>query len=496
MLPAWFEERPLRAFLPLQAVLLGVFPDLLPVWGDEQFTLDVVAAPWAGMLGTLAADIHPPLYFALVKLWAGALSGVDPTIAARLFSVLCALATTAALDLLWLRRTPRAQRLWFLALWTLSPLMLLYARMARSYALQALLAVIAMSAARVAAEQPSHKRLMAAAAGLAALLYTHYLPGLAMGFAVFVLLLRKSRRAAVETTAWTALLYLPWAPVLLDGLSKAASKDAYRLAPSALGELGVRLGYWGLTFTFGEAQTWVSLAAAGVLALVVGGLLLVQRPEVSVEQRMSLWAAPLGLLGTWRWAAFAFTPARLLFLAPAWLLTLASISAGRRGRLALAVLLAFYVAADAMYFGRVGLLNPGYEIPFASIADEIEETSGPKDTLVLVDAFNADPKPLLAALDSRYATAVAVGADFPERVSRELASRSPQTIWYLRSTRDVSPGAMHEAMEARLGGGFRLVETLRYVRYNGPQRTALALLTGGDAPTDHYQARRFERISD
>jgi hypothetical protein len=57
----------LRWLLPIQAALLLTRLDLLPIWGDEQFTLEVVALPWNQIGSALAADIHPPLYFGLLK---------------------------------------------------------------------------------------------------------------------------------------------------------------------------------------------------------------------------------------------------------------------------------------------------------------------------------------------------------------------------------------------------------------------------------------------
>ena len=62
-------RHPLPFFLLLQAGLLFYRIDLLPVWGDEQFTLNLVARPWSEIPSALAADIHPPLYYFLTKAW-------------------------------------------------------------------------------------------------------------------------------------------------------------------------------------------------------------------------------------------------------------------------------------------------------------------------------------------------------------------------------------------------------------------------------------------
>ena len=144
MVLAQVLRHPLRWLLPIQGALLLTRLDLLPIWGDEQFTLGVAALPWSEIGSALSADIHPPLYFALLKAWM-ALALTEPIVWARLFSAVTALGTTVALDRLWLSRQPAEPRAWFLALWSLSPLLLLDARMARSYALQTFLAVLVLA---------------------------------------------------------------------------------------------------------------------------------------------------------------------------------------------------------------------------------------------------------------------------------------------------------------------------------------------------------------
>ena len=59
--------------------------------------------------------------------------GLDWAVQARLLSVIFALLGTVALDRLWGARFDERTRITLLALWTLSPCLLLYARMCRSY---------------------------------------------------------------------------------------------------------------------------------------------------------------------------------------------------------------------------------------------------------------------------------------------------------------------------------------------------------------------------
>ena len=176
--------RTLLIFIVLQAFLLTLNPHLLPMWGDEANTVNTAARPVGEILQLVRTDIHPPLYFLLAHFWLaenGPAAGPDPPASLRLLSALFGVCATILLELLWLRKFETETRQWVLLLWTFSPCMLLFGRMARSYSLQTLLTIIAAWAVlRFAEESNSWKRLAALAASLTALLYAHYLPGLAV----------------------------------------------------------------------------------------------------------------------------------------------------------------------------------------------------------------------------------------------------------------------------------------------------------------------------
>src|SRR5436190_22134631 len=90
--------------LIVQAVVLTHRLDLLPMWGDELFTISVAQQPVGKMVEVVQGDIHPPLYFLLALYWIRITSG-DVLVQLRRLSVLFALLATVALVRLWLRRT-------------------------------------------------------------------------------------------------------------------------------------------------------------------------------------------------------------------------------------------------------------------------------------------------------------------------------------------------------------------------------------------------------
>lgn len=66
-------------------------------WFDESFTWKTISFPWSELLERVARDNQPPLYYALLKLWAGAWG--DSPVALRSFSVLCGMLTVGAVYL-------------------------------------------------------------------------------------------------------------------------------------------------------------------------------------------------------------------------------------------------------------------------------------------------------------------------------------------------------------------------------------------------------------
>ena len=185
----WLLRHPLALCLPLQAGLL--FADLgrLPVWGDEQNSLQRAAMSFAQLTRSIESDVHPPLYFMLLGAWLSLLGHAGSIVAARALSALVVLAATVVVDRSWFSRLDARTRAWCLALWTLSPVLLLYGRMARSYALQLLLATIALETGRRYAARHTAGQLLAYAAAATALLYIHYLPGIAVVTSVTVVML-------------------------------------------------------------------------------------------------------------------------------------------------------------------------------------------------------------------------------------------------------------------------------------------------------------------
>ena len=439
------RSAPLAAVLCLEAALLFAAPDLLPVWTDELFTLTAVAHPVREIIPLVQRDIHPPLYFILLRGWSILWASWSGIAKLRVFSGLWALVATALLDIFWARRFKPAERWLALAFFGLSPCLILYGRMARSYSMQTALALLALAMLERWIKEPSSwLRGAVAAASLGALLYTHYVPGLALLAGFLAAGSRKVgwRRAAVFASA-IGIGYLPWAATMFKAVGRWGTSSHfsanYALSGNALLEQFVKIGFGLVSLTIGETFLAVSLVLAPVMLLLAfeGA----RRAEFLGRSPAIIGiAAVIGYIGVARWSSYPFIPARLLWLLPFLSLAVAlgvgSLAQSRlRWAAALGILISF-ASSMVMYFRRENFLNPGYAAPLAEIASSLNRSAKPGD-LILMDPYNTDYQAIAALLAGRTPSIVLEAANL-EDARKRLAAAS--TVWIVRNTRDISPG--------------------------------------------------------
>ena len=445
------EDAWLALCLIVQAILLTHRLNLLPMWGDELFTVQAAGRPLGELLAMVRGDVHPPLYFLLAHWWEALPFGDSPLWRARMLSVIFTLVATVALDRLWLKNTPRSVRMWCLALWTTSSCLLLYSRMARSYSLQVLLFIVVCRAAwRWREEITSSSRLLLWVASLAALLYTHYVPGIAAWAGCMVLLLRRAgARRLLMANALVFVAYLPWLATLVSVVSIWQSKPGLLLVTnSRILEAGVKLGYWGFSFLYGEAIPVWMLPVTALLAIPALWLLWMGARTARGWVLPAALTALIGFAGVAGWVSYAFGPARLLFLLPLALLAMAkgTQSGGRAGTVIAGALLAANLVGIVSYFGARDLLNIGYLAPLESIARDIASRSSPANTLVLVDGANLSG-PVVEYYLPGFTTRQLFSAQDADGVRLEIADPAIRRVWFLRNPHDITPGHALERLE-------------------------------------------------
>ena len=492
---AWLERNPLAWALPIQGALLFHNLSLLEPWGDEASTVSIVSRPLSGILSFLEGT-QPPLFFFLEHFWMRVPFPGGELWRLRSMSVLWALASTVILYRLWLRKLPASSARMVLALWVLSPCLLLYGRMARSYTMQLALALLAISAALRWMEQPrSPLRLVAFCGLLAAVLYTHFLPGLAILVAAGIVFALQPQPPIVvramllgAAVLVTALLYSPMLYSIAIGLDFWRSAGEVSVGSFLLDQL-VRLGWWFVSFSFGESISTASMILAAALAPVIIHALwrgLRSRPD---WLPLLLVASAIGYAGVSRWTGFSFTPARTLFALPFFLmLVVAGIGSMRRGSIVFAAILVLYISADYDYFTRTGYLNKEYCVPYREIASVINDRSPARGAVLLVDEYSTFPDPLLAQLKQGVRVIPLDSED--SATALKMDENNPPVIWFLRHTHDTSPHQWVSQLESDLQRG-RIVTRYDYLPYSAPERLILTALRGPGQPRYFYDLSRF-----
>lgn len=460
---AMSERRAVALLLGLQAILLLSAPNLLPVWTDELFTVNTVTKSAAGIVEAVRRDIHPPLYYLLAHWWPW--HGIEGL---RAFSGVWALISTVLLWAFWRDRAPRMA----FALFALSPCLLLYGRMARSYTMQTALALLAVALLERWMRDPGAWRWAVSGGSAAvALLYTHYAPGAAILLAFAAVAWRRLgvTRLALFAAA-VAAAYAPWAMLSADAFrrwgSQASFSATYRLTGSDVLEHGLKAAFAAVSLTIGE-----SFLAASLLLVPLALWLALRGARAGLFPLGWIAVATvIGYAGVARWVSYAFVPARLLWLLPFVCLATAA-GAGRRRWLG-ALILFSYGTSIALYFRRENFLNLGYVAPIREVAAVLNAEAGAEDA-ILLDPYNTDYQAIGELLTGRTPVIVLEGAPVVPRAA---------AVWIVRNTRDASPGGATSAVEdAACAGRARIDRQL--LPFAPWQRAVLRAL---GRPLTHY----------
>ena len=484
------QRNPLIWALPLQALLLLSTLDLLDPWADEWFDITTVPQSVSQVVSAVAGNVHPPLYFVLLHYWIHLPWPLSPVASMRAMSAVWALVATVVIYVLWLRpERPRFQQM-FLALWVFSPCLLLHARMARSYSMQLALASLAIYSAPRWAEQPRNwKRLLAYIGSSTALLYTHYLSGLAVAGAVCVTFLFQKRFKLVGAqVALLAVLYSPWVLTFVSVLRRWVGEPYPYEGGSIISDQIVRIAYLFVSFSFGETFSTVSLLLSVVLAPAV-----IYALWRAVETRPAwlpivLTAAAIAWIGASRFEQFVFMPTQLLWVLPFFLMLIVR----QMNSLVFVALLVLYAGADYAYFTRSGFLVKPFATPYEEMADVILDKSRGQNVIVAVDPYGAFWQPLLTRLGNSVPV-VFLNDEASARKVLEAARSGPSgssAILLWRQTSDVSPGSFVTKLEQDLSIG-REVWHRDFVAYSLPERWARRLLRGLGQPDYYYRLSEF-----
>jgi hypothetical protein len=201
-----------------------------------------------------------------------------------------------------------------------------------------------------------------------------------------------------------------------------------------------------------------------------------------------LLAAVAGYVAAGRWVSFVFTPGRLLFLLPFFLL-LAALGAGRNSRAGWIVgtaTLCLSAGSITSYFASADFFNKAYLLPYDEIARVIRAGSASGNAVLVADACNTDPFPLFGLVPERVKRIMVSRESTLGSLRRELAASGAGVVWCFRNTHDTSPGGVNTLLEEELAEG-RPVRRFLFVPYSWRDHMGTTLLGWREQPTHFVQ---------
>jgi uncharacterized membrane protein len=293
-------------FILVAAVIVGISLRISDIetrdyWYDEAFTGVTVRQPFAEMMRIVIADVHPPLYYWLLKGWS-LVAGTSP-IALRLFSVTFGVAMIVLAFF--------AMHQWYKRSWipacaaavvvAINPFFTNYSQEARMYTMLAVLLLAAAMLLTKSWETRSSYDRFAYGAFVLAILLTHYIGFVfVMGFVLADLwhlwTVHPSRRAFKAFLRESAYAYavpfvggLLWLPVFLR---QAQNKPSLGWVPDAvLSHLplslhiflfGAPVGVHGVPPALGYRVEWLTPSTVALLLTIMLTTLIVY---LAVKQR-------------------------------------------------------------------------------------------------------------------------------------------------------------------------------------------------------------------
>lgn len=210
------------------------------IWADEAYTFAMLRHSFSEIWAITAADVHPPLYYFLAKLFTMPFGYSQ--ISVRLFSGLCYLLIVAIGGKEIQKYFDQTAGLLFMVLFTLYPFSLEHATEARMYPLAALAVFLcALFAYRAWRENRLRDWIGFALAGVCGA-YTHYfaLVSIAFLYGLLFLCCLIKKRALVKPWIIASLasvcLYLPWLKCFVEQLAFKVNNE-YWIAPISASDL-------------------------------------------------------------------------------------------------------------------------------------------------------------------------------------------------------------------------------------------------------------------
>ncbi|MFZ1258805.1 MAG: glycosyltransferase family 39 protein [Candidatus Saccharimonas sp.] len=267
------------------------------VWFDEAFGIYLIRYNMADIAKFTAADVHPPLYYWLLKCWQTLFGNSE--YALRSLSMVAIMVAMVFIYLLVRRFFSRQVAAWSLLLMVLTPFMLRYSEEARMYGLTAAFVAAATYVMVDATYQPSRKKWLLYGILVSLGMWTHYyaaLAWLAHWVWRFVVTRQKTAKRSVKaffSKDWLLAhvvaigVFAPWLPYMIKQVANMQG-GGFWIRPITLATPSNYVSNIFLYREVGETASWYSLL---VVVIVVLAIILIARctKQLSGKQRQVYW---------------------------------------------------------------------------------------------------------------------------------------------------------------------------------------------------------------
>ncbi len=365
-------------------------------WLDEAITVGHIAAPTK-----IYEAFHPPGYYWLLLHWKAIFGGSD--LALRGFSVPWALAAFAFVYLLARRLLRPPADLLALALFVLSPLVILYLRMARYFTMTMAVSLIVAYLLLLAADKGKWRHYLLLGVAATGLLWTDYIPSLLLIPAYLYLLyqaVRGDRRQ--EVGRWLVAAVIPLVAIAPRVGNIIASSRQVQAIPSGhlqdtLYGLAAKLSLPVYSAIIGETtEPWrfyvtIPMFVSGAILITIGLVTSAREQQAGRWLKLGTWPAAVGLVALLLSTVATSEPlprvgSLALFAVPFAYILIAQ-GAARLWQRGLGVVLICVIFAGDCYglynhCTRQQFLNPGYNVPWRQVASFVESHSQPGDIVI------------------------------------------------------------------------------------------------------------------
>lgn len=230
-----------RLITILTPIILGIVYIILcavdlkqSIWFDESYGAYLTRSSFGDIWNLTAVDVHPPLYYFVLKLWSMLFGYTD--FGMRFMSIFFgAIAIVFAWQ--WLKRKFGLKPAMLATLlMTVSPMFIRYGQEMRMYTMAAAIIFAATYVMQLAIDTKQRKYWIIYGVLLALGMWTHYFVGLIwlahLAYLIYVYRKKIFQKNIIISYATGVLLYLPWLPSFIEQTS-TVQKGFWIGAPSA-----------------------------------------------------------------------------------------------------------------------------------------------------------------------------------------------------------------------------------------------------------------------